>query len=153
MYLLVPRPLFDRYVPVSGLFLEILSLTATYLPAITRWLLPFIMPSLYSCSVLRDTVENLRIALHARHIFVAGDASENVLKLKGRLPDEVDVIMGTNLVFTLAGTANSTRIAPAVVRQSAVVQHILGYLRAVCMTLRPCKASAYHLSRTLGRLV
>lgn len=74
-------------------------------------------------------VEGLTVALHSRHVFASGSASDDVLELKGRIPDDVDVILGSDLVFIIAGTVKSGRVASGVVRRSAVAKHIIDYFR------------------------
>lgn len=94
------------------------------------------MPTFAYCSPpIREMVEGLTVALHTRHVFASGSASDDVLELKGRIPDDVDVILGSDLVFIIAGTVKSGRVASGVVRRSAVAKHIIDYFRTVSMFL------------------
>lgn len=88
------------------------------------------MPTVSSSSVVRTSTDHFSLALRARHVLVAGTASENVRTIKGRLPEDVDVILDSDLVIALSGTVNTVEIPGHVIERSAVARHILDYLRA-----------------------
>lgn len=92
------------------------------------------MPTFANFTAVRDAAEGFSLALTARHIFVAGEPSDEVTTVKGRVPDNVDVLLGSNLVFSLRGTLGRTRLTGSDMQQSAVARHLLQYLKAVCIT-------------------
>ncbi|KAH9936256.1 uncharacterized protein B0H18DRAFT_1113675 [Fomitopsis serialis] len=87
------------------------------------------MPTVSSSSAVRTSTGHFSLALRARHVLVAGTASENVRSIKGRLPEGVDVILDSDLVIALSGVVDTVKIPGHVIERSAVARHILDYLR------------------------
>ncbi|OCH91878.1 hypothetical protein OBBRIDRAFT_494404 [Obba rivulosa] len=88
------------------------------------------MPTFATYTTLRDAAEGFSLVLNARHVLAAGEPSEQVTTVKGRVPDNVDILLGSNLIFTLSGTLDRTGLTGFDMQQSAVAQHLLQYLKA-----------------------
>ena len=89
------------------------------------------MPSFATTAVVRDSGDGLHIALNARFVFVTGAPSDTIYALKGRVPDNVDVIVQSDLVITLAGSLNRVRVSSRAMQGSAIAQHLLNYFSVV----------------------
>ena len=89
------------------------------------------MPTISSSSAIRTSSDHFSLVLRTRHFLVAGTVSENVSIIKGRLPADVDVILGSDLVIALSGTVDAVKIPGHVIQRSAVARHVLEHLRAV----------------------
>ncbi|KAL6302807.1 hypothetical protein BKA93DRAFT_929437 [Sparassis latifolia] len=87
------------------------------------------MPTFSSRSTIRETAGNFTLSLGARHIFAVGSPSEEVYNAKGLLPEDVDIILGSNLVFSLSGVLGSARVAANGVQHSAIVHQFLSHLK------------------------
>ncbi|KAI0632182.1 hypothetical protein C8Q77DRAFT_1197416, partial [Trametes polyzona] len=85
------------------------------------------MPSFALSSEVRDSTDGLQLVLRARHVFVAGSPSKDAHTIKGRLPDDVDVILESDLVIAVAGMANRAQIDACKVQHSAIANHLLHY--------------------------
>ncbi|OBZ69066.1 hypothetical protein A0H81_11380 [Grifola frondosa] len=86
------------------------------------------MPSFYSSYAIRDNTETFACTLKQRHLLVAGSPSETPPTVKGRIPEDIDVVLDTDLVFTLSGILDRARISSKAMQQSAAVRHLLQYL-------------------------
>lgn len=89
------------------------------------------MPTFRTCTVVREAFEGLSLSLSARHTLVAGSPSEIVINVKGRVPEDVDVVLESNLFFTLSGLLESSKVPGCDVQQSAIAYHTVHYFRAV----------------------
>ena len=89
------------------------------------------MPSFYSSYAIRDNTEMFACTLKQRHLLVAGSPSETAPTVKGRIPEDIDVVLDTDLVFTLSGILDSARISSKAMKESAAVRHLLQYLHVV----------------------
>ncbi|KAI0916969.1 hypothetical protein AcW1_007712 [Taiwanofungus camphoratus] len=88
------------------------------------------MPTFRTCTVVREAFEGLSLSLSARHTLVAGSPSEIVINVKGRVPEDVDVVLESNLFFTLSGLLESSKVPGCDVQQSAIAYHTVHYFRA-----------------------
>lgn len=89
------------------------------------------MPSFATASDVRDRADGIQLVLRARHVYVAGAPSDNAHTIKGRLPDELDVILESDLVIALTGMANRVEIDAHTVQRSAIAKHLLHYFHVV----------------------
>ncbi|KAH9841511.1 uncharacterized protein C8Q71DRAFT_333494 [Rhodofomes roseus] len=87
------------------------------------------MPTFCSSSAVRTSTGQFSLSLRARHILVAGDPSDTVRTVKGRLPEGVDVILDSDLVITLSGLVDAVKVPGHVIQRSAVARHVLDHLR------------------------
>ncbi|KAI0712225.1 hypothetical protein C8Q76DRAFT_733893 [Earliella scabrosa] len=87
------------------------------------------MPSFATTAVVRDSSDGLHITLNARFVFVTGAPSDTIYALKGRVPDNVDVIVQSDLVITLAGSLNRVRVSSRAMQGSVIAQHLLNYFQ------------------------
>ncbi|KZT11991.1 uncharacterized protein LAESUDRAFT_754520 [Laetiporus sulphureus 93-53] len=87
------------------------------------------MPTFCNCSAFRESAGNISIALKARHVLVSVSPSANIHTARGRIPENVDVTVGSDLVFTLSGAAGSARVSGDVIQRSAVARHIVNYFK------------------------
>ncbi|CDO75331.1 hypothetical protein BN946_scf184848.g8 [Trametes cinnabarina] len=88
------------------------------------------MPSFATSSEVRDNANGVLLLLRARHILVAGSPSHAVQTVKGRLPDELDVILESDLVVSLTGIVNCVKIDSRDIQRSAIASHLLNYFDA-----------------------
>ncbi|KAJ8501927.1 hypothetical protein ONZ51_g293 [Trametes cubensis] len=85
------------------------------------------MPSFASSSEVRDSTDGTLLVLRARHVLVSGVPSETVRTVKGRLPDDLDVILQSDLVIALTGMVNRVNICSRAIQCSAIANHLLNY--------------------------
>ncbi|KAH9942917.1 hypothetical protein B0H21DRAFT_749530 [Amylocystis lapponica] len=86
------------------------------------------MPTFSCCSAVRQPAPNFSLVLNARHVLDAGTPSQ-VIRTRGRFPEDMDVSLGSDLVFTLAGLLDGTKVSPAAIQHSAMAHQTLRYLR------------------------
>ncbi|KAI0766405.1 hypothetical protein BD413DRAFT_152961 [Trametes elegans] len=89
------------------------------------------MPSFATTTEVRDGTDDVLLSLRARHILVAGSPSANTHTVKGRLPDDVDVVLESDLVLSLSGMHNRARIGSRDVQRSAIANHLLNYFHVI----------------------
>ncbi|PSS06837.1 hypothetical protein PHLCEN_2v3556 [Hermanssonia centrifuga] len=87
------------------------------------------MPTISYCSRLRQVEEGFTLSLNARYTLLAGSPSATSIKLKGPIVD-ADILLNTDLVLTLSGILDGTKICNTVVKESYPAKHLLNYLRA-----------------------
>ncbi|KAI0335838.1 hypothetical protein GY45DRAFT_1316579 [Cubamyces sp. BRFM 1775] len=85
------------------------------------------MPSFASSSEVRDSTDGTLLVLRARHVLVSGVPSDTVPTVKGRLPDDLDVILESDLVIALTGMVNRVNISSRAIQCSAIANHLLNY--------------------------
>ena len=95
------------------------------------------MPSFAIDTVVPDSADAIHVALNARLEFVAGASSDTMYALKGRVPDDVDVILQSDLVISIAGMVNRLKVDARALQSSAVAQHLQNYLRMVRIIALP----------------
>lgn len=89
------------------------------------------MPSFTSTSEVRDGADGVLLVLRARHVFVVGTPSSDAHTVKGRLLDDLDVTLESDLVVTLTGMVNRVKIDAHRVQPSAIAKHLLHYFHVV----------------------
>ena len=91
----------------------------------------FSMPSFASSTKIRESAHGFSFALTTNHVFLAGHPSDTIQILSTRLPDNVQVFLGSNLILTLAGSFNGIDVSYTDIHKSALANHVVHYLRAV----------------------
>ncbi|GLB38533.1 hypothetical protein LshimejAT787_0503980 [Lyophyllum shimeji] len=88
------------------------------------------MPSIACRSRIRAASEHCGLCLDVRHRLVAGNPSDAVHYLgKTRVPDDVDVLVASNVVITLSGVLDGRTVSAEEVYASALCQHLVDYFR------------------------
>ena len=85
-----------------------------------------------TASTIRAASPHCRLALTATHCFsptLSGPTK------KARVPEDVDVLLAPELVFTLAGVLDGSTIDAAAILVSQLAKHLVDYLQAVKTTL------------------
>ncbi|OSD07153.1 hypothetical protein PYCCODRAFT_1463456 [Trametes coccinea BRFM310] len=108
------------------------------------------MPSFATSSEVRDNTNGVQLVLRARHLLVSGHPSHTVYTLKGRLPDEVDVILESDLVVSLTGIVNRVKIDSRDIQRSAIAGHLLSYFHANSEQLGVRPASKIYVDESDG---
>jgi hypothetical protein len=89
------------------------------------------MPSFECKSVVRVFSDAFSLALKSRHHMIVGSAFDAITSTKARLPDNVEVLLASDLVLSLSGTLDGTTISSQDLMNSAVTNHLLNYLETV----------------------
>jgi hypothetical protein len=101
-------------------------------------LVSFTMPTTSTASHIRAANEHLALNLIVRHELTVGGSSKCVVKAQGRLPEPLDVKLGSNFFISMAGSINRIPATGDLVARSAVAEHLLSYLRAVWCHFARC---------------
>ncbi|KAI9058434.1 hypothetical protein FKP32DRAFT_1597527 [Trametes sanguinea] len=108
------------------------------------------MPSFATSSEVRDKANGVQLVLRARHVLVSGSPSHELYTVKGRLPDEVDVILESDLVVSLTGIVNRVKIDSRDIQRSAIAGHLLSYFHANSDQLGVRPASKVYVDESDG---
>jgi hypothetical protein len=111
--------------------------SAPLCPAVT-------MPSLSALSSLRVSTDNARLTVTVSHGLVVGQPSQKAYKLKASWPPNFDVYPATRVSLSLSGACGRNLVGGTDLLKSAVLAHLVGYLR----TARPCHRGTIRLART-----
>jgi hypothetical protein len=87
------------------------------------------MPSFSLSSIVRTADTSL--LLDITHVLVQNSPSDIVHIVHGNFPEDVDVLLASDLVITLLGTLDRVKISSTDIEKSAVVLHFKRYLQAV----------------------
>jgi len=87
------------------------------------------MPVLTYRSKIRAVADHGSLTLTVRHHIQAGKVSETVNK--SRLPNDVDILLASNLVITISGIYDGTQAPAEDIKGSSLAEHLLEYLRTV----------------------
>lgn len=87
------------------------------------------MPSFSSSSIVRTADTSL--LLDITHVLVQNSPSDIVHTVRGNFPEDVDVLLTSDLVITLLGTLDRVKISSTDIEKSAVALHFKRYLQAV----------------------
>lgn len=90
------------------------------------------MPSFSSSSVVRTADPSL--LLEVTHFLVQNSPSETVHIVRGNIPENVNVILASDLVITLSGTLDRMKIRSTDIAISAVALHFKQYLETARRT-------------------
>jgi hypothetical protein len=103
------------------------------------------MPRNLSASVaVRAKSDKFSLCLNVTHHLAVG-SGPNTTYLRNCHPDDVDVVLATNLVLTLSGKVDNVRIPSETIIKSAIAHHLRAYLKLVCL-LNVIKIYAQFLS-------
>ena len=89
------------------------------------------MPSFESKSVVRVFSDPFTLALKSRHHMIVGSAFDPITSPKARLPNNVEVLLASDLVLSLSGILDGATISNQDLLNSAVTNHLLNYLETV----------------------
>ncbi|KIM43256.1 hypothetical protein M413DRAFT_399497 [Hebeloma cylindrosporum] len=89
------------------------------------------MPSIYFKSKVKTVSESCTLTLIIRHNILVGPASDVWYAMKQPPPEQVDVLLASQLQFTISGTVNGSRMSPESVMASRIAHHFAEYFRLV----------------------
>jgi len=89
------------------------------------------MPSIYFKSKVKTVSESCTLTLIIRHNLLVGTASDVWYAMKQPPPEQLDVLLASQLKFTISGTLNGTRMSPESVMASRIAHHFAEYFRLV----------------------
>ena len=96
---------------------------------------PSEMPSFCFSAVVRTADPTL--LLDITHFLVQNSPSETIHKVRGNVPENVDVLLASDLVITLSGTLDHVKIPSADIAKSTVTLHFKRYLETAREADRP----------------
>lgn len=102
------------------------------------------MPSFAYVSRLKDSANGFSLSFKVQHILFSGKQTHSIQYMRLRLPDNVNVVLPSTLVFSLDCILNKVTIPSNDVQKSAIARYMVDYLRAV---------THVQLSQLLSRLV
>ncbi|KAF8798876.1 hypothetical protein BYT27DRAFT_7121856 [Phlegmacium glaucopus] len=82
-------------------------------------------------SKIRTASEHCNFSLNIRHRLLLGQPSESdlVSDMKPTIPEAVDILLFSNLVITVSGSLDGTRITPAELKASHIANHLVDFLQ------------------------
>lgn len=90
------------------------------------------MPTIAYRSRIRAGSDDHVLTLHETHRMIARDSSDTTYTLnKARFPDDVDVLLASNLDLILSGVLDRVRVPLDVLAASQLAQHLVEYFRTV----------------------
>ncbi|RDB17924.1 hypothetical protein Hypma_000685 [Hypsizygus marmoreus] len=88
------------------------------------------MPTIQCRSRIRAVSDLCSLALNVRHHLLAGKASDTQFTLnKTRFPDDVDVLLTSNLVITLSGAVDGSDVSAEDILASSLSGHLVDYFQ------------------------
>ncbi|KAJ7645527.1 hypothetical protein DFH06DRAFT_1211619 [Mycena polygramma] len=93
-------------------------------------------------SAVRAASPHCRLALTAVHRV---STARNGPLIKTRVPDDVDVVLASDLVFTLSGVLNGVKLASDEILRSQLAQHLVDYFQANTTELGIARVSSMYL--------
>ncbi|KAG2065577.1 hypothetical protein BDR04DRAFT_159721 [Suillus decipiens] len=88
------------------------------------------MPSFSSSSSIRAASEQCSLNVKIVHKLYHGSPSNVFHKVKGRLPKELDVLLLSDLIFSIAGSLNGQTVPADTIAHCALMQHLRNDLSA-----------------------
>ncbi|KAF7365382.1 hypothetical protein MVEN_00410500 [Mycena venus] len=93
-------------------------------------------------TAVRAASPHCRLTLNALHHFFSPYHGKPA---KTRFPDDVDVILASDLVFTLSGVLNGVKLVSDDIRRSHLAQHLVDYFQANATELGIASVSSMYL--------
>ncbi|KAG5639434.1 hypothetical protein H0H81_002305 [Sphagnurus paluster] len=88
------------------------------------------MPSIVCRSRIRAASEHCTLSLDVRHHILAGKPSSSVYDFnKARFPDDIDVLLASNLVITLSGVSDGISISSEEIYASELSRHLVDFFQ------------------------
>ena len=94
------------------------------------------MPTIALKSKVRTELDHCSLSLNIRHRLLLGQTSDPVFDVKPIIPEAVDVLLLSNLLITVSGSLDGTRITPAELKASHIANHLVDFLQTVLHSLR-----------------
>ncbi|KAJ7712433.1 hypothetical protein B0H16DRAFT_1624916 [Mycena metata] len=94
-----------------------------------------------TASVRAASADHCRLALNVVHVLHESDGPPP----KTRFPEDVDVVLASDLVFTLSGVLNGVKIAPDDLLRSQLAQHLVDYFQVNAKELGLTAVSSMYL--------
>jgi hypothetical protein len=98
---------------------------------------------LIASTVIRAASPHSRLTLNAVH-YLHSTHSDQQAKISTRFPDDVDVVLVSDLVFTLSGVLNGVKVSSTDMLKSRLAQHLVDYFQAV---KAPVSSRLHHASK------
>jgi hypothetical protein len=92
------------------------------------------MPRLSASAAVRANSDKFSLCLNVRHRLAVGSVSDIAHQRSG-FPDDVDVVLATNLILTLSGKMDNVKISSESIVESAIAHHLSAYLELVCLLI------------------
>lgn len=89
------------------------------------------MPAFAYNTRLKEVGDDITLAIHARHILALGSDSRLPNSVKGRLPEDTDVVLRADLVLSFAATVDRHPVSASCLLKSSCLQHVVSHLKSV----------------------
>lgn len=89
------------------------------------------MPTITFKSKVRTALEHCSLSLNIRHRLLLGQSSDPLFDMKPTVPEAVDILLFSNLLITVSGSLDGTRITPAELKASHIANHLVVFLQTV----------------------
>ncbi len=122
------------------------------------------MPSLVCTSRIKAVDDHTTVVLFSKHCLLQGNPSDTVYTVKQAcIPDNVDILLASNLTFTISGLLDRKKVSADCVQRSHLARHIVEYLKTVrhpnridfvtVLTFSECGSAwaQHHFRRAPGR--
>ena len=106
------------------------------------------MPALVYKTAIKHVGDGFNLLIDARHVLVAAHSTDAPTLVKGRPPDDIDIVLNADLVLSFAAAADGQPISGSSLCSSSCLRHVLAYLRAVRHLLSIHSAQLKRLDRT-----
>jgi hypothetical protein len=91
------------------------------------------MPAFAYNTRLNQGGDDFNLAINARHILALGSNIGSPKSVKGRLPEDTDVVLRADLVLSFAATVDRHPVSPLCLLKSSCLRHVASYLHSVCI--------------------
>ncbi|PBK74876.1 hypothetical protein ARMSODRAFT_495130 [Armillaria solidipes] len=103
------------------------------------------MPSLVCTSRIKAVDDHTTVVLFSKHCLVQGNPSDTVYAVKqARIPDNVDILLASNLTFTISGLLDRKKVSADCIQRSHLARHIVEYLKTNAAVLGLSTISDVH---------
>lgn len=89
------------------------------------------MPSLAYNTQVKESGDDFTLTINAKHILSAEEDSGPPTSVKGRPPEDIDIVMKADLVLSFAAAADGRPVSGSCLQASYCLQHVLSYLKTV----------------------
>ncbi|KAI0801747.1 hypothetical protein BC629DRAFT_135160 [Irpex lacteus] len=89
------------------------------------------MPSLAYNTQVKESGDDFTLTINAKHILSAEEDSGPPISVKGRPPEDIDIVLKADLVLSFAAAADGHPVLGSCLQASYCLQHVLSYLKTV----------------------
>ncbi|KAI0086583.1 hypothetical protein BDY19DRAFT_960649 [Irpex rosettiformis] len=88
------------------------------------------MPSYVYRTKVKESGDGFSLSINATHVLSAGESSSPPTVVKGRPPEDLDVVLKADLVLSFAATADGHPVSGLCLQTSSCLRHVLDYLKS-----------------------